>query len=127
MIITVPVVLMIRTGRNKKTKKDKFSNALNLNFYRNAHYIFNDRAKKQFKEIIAPQVRALDVYTKLKPTYRYYLARKADMGNVHSVVEKYFLDAIVEFGKIGDDDCYQVIGGDYEFVEVDKENARCEN
>ena len=126
MIITTPAILMIRTGKNKKTGKDQFKNALNLNFYRNAHYIFNDRAKKQFKEIIAPQVRALDVYTKLKPTYRYYLARKADMGNVHSIVEKYFLDAIVEFGKIGDDDCYQVIGADYEFVEVDKENARCE-
>ena len=126
MIITTPAVLMIRTGKNKKTGKEQFKNALNLNFYRNAHYIFNDRAKKQFKEIIAHQIRALDIYTKLKPTYRYYIARKADMGNIHSIVEKYFLDALVECGKINDDSCYDVIGGDYEFVIVDKENPRCE-
>jgi len=126
MIITTPAVLMIRTSKNKKTGKDQFKNALNLNFYRNAHYIFNDRAKKQFKEIIAPQINALDVYTKLKPTYRYYIKTKADMGNIHSVVEKYFLDALVELSKIKDDSCYDVIGGDYEFMMVDKENPRCE-
>ena len=126
MIITTPAVLMIRTGKNKKTGKEQFKNALNLNFYRNAHYIFNDRAKKQFKEIIAHQIRALDIYTKLKPTYRYYIARKADMGNIHSITEKYFLDALVEFSKISDDSCYDVIGGDYEFMMVDKENPRCE-
>ena len=126
MIITTPAVLMIRTGKNKKTGADQMKNALNLNFYRNAHYIFNDRAKKQFKEAIMPQIRALDVYSTIRPTYRYWLARKADIGNVHSIVEKYFLDALVEFGKIKDDDCYQVLGADYEFMAVDKENARCE-
>jgi len=126
MKIIVPAFLKIRTGRNKKTGKEKFSNALNINFYRNAHYIFNDRAKKEFKDIIRDDVSALPVFFKVKPVYKYYLRQKADVGNVHSVIEKYFLDALVELGKIPDDDCYQVTGADYEFAGIDRDNPRCE-
>ena len=125
-MIIVPALLMMKTGRIKKTGKDKMQNALNLNFYRNAHYIFNDRAKKEFKQIVSDQINELNNFKKIKPVYRYYLKTKADIGNVHSIVEKYFLDALVEFGKINDDDCHQVIGADYEFVEIDRINPRCE-
>ncbi len=125
-IVNTPSLLMIKTGKNKKTGKNQFKNALNLNFYRNAHYIFNDRAKKEFKEIISPQINALKGYSVIRPVYRYWLARKADIGNVHSVVEKYFLDALVETGKIKDDSCNDVLGADYEFMGIDRENPRCE-
>ena len=124
--IIAPAFLKIKTGKSKKTGKPKFSNALNLNFYRNAHYIFNDKAKKQFKELIKDQIEKSPKFKKIKPKYRYYLRSKADVGNVDSVVSKYFLDAFVELGKIEDDDCFQVIGGDHEFVDIDRENPRCE-
>jgi len=52
--------------------------------------------------------------------------RLFDVGNVGSVVEKFFLDALVEFGKLEDDNylfCPEVI---YQFGSVDKLNPRIE-
>ena len=115
--IEVPSVLFMGTKKRK--------NYLNLSTYRNAHFILLNNAKKEFKRLVKDEVLKLGNFKKIKPKYRYYIPRKADIGNINSVVEKFFLDAIVELGIIEDDDCYRVIGGDYEFVRIDREQPRC--
>jgi len=117
-MITVPCTWFVGVKKRK--------NYLNLNTYRNAHFIALNRSKKDYKEEIKEELNKLGVFKKIKPVYKYYLPRKCDIGNVHSILEKYFLDALVELGHIQDDDCTQVIGADYEFVEYDKKNPRCE-
>ena len=50
---------------------------------------------------IVSMMKLIRVYKKIKPVYRYYLPRKCDIGNVHAVLEKFFLDkaGIKEEGK----------------------------
>jgi hypothetical protein len=118
MIITVPCTWFIGTAKRK--------NYLNLNVYRNCYFHSLNNAKKSYKMEIKKDVLKLPMYKKIKPVYRYYLPRKCDIGNVHAVLEKFFLDALVEFDRLEDDNCHQVIGADYEFVKMDKNQPRCE-
>jgi len=60
--------------------------------------------------------------------YLYFLRDKRliDVGNINSIVEKYFLDALVELGKLQDDNYNFVVGGGYLFGGIDRDNPRCE-
>ena len=118
MKIIVPCTFFLGAKKRK--------NFLNLNTYRNAHFIALNNAKKQYKEVIQGELDKLSAIRMIKPHYRYYLPRKCDIGNVHAVLEQFFLDALVESGYLDDDDCKRVIGADYEFIEFDKDNPRCE-
>lgn len=51
---------------------------------------------------------------------------KFDVGNIGSIVEKFFLDALVEFGKLEDDNYVFCPTITYTFGEVDKLNPRVE-
>ena len=62
----------------------------------------------------------------IKLRCRYFLKREADIGNIHSVVEKYFLDALVESHRLPDDGPRYVVGANYEFAGFDVKNPRCE-
>jgi len=117
-IITVPCYLKI----GKK-------NYLNLNTYRNAHYRSNNMAKQRFKALVLTDVKQLPIFTgKVFLEYRYYLKdrRRCDIGNIHSIVEKYFLDAMVETGRIEDDNYRFVVGTSYHYMKIDAQNPRCE-
>ena len=52
--------------------------------------------------------------------------RLFDLANVHSVVAKFFEDALVESGAIPEDNYNHVVSGSYSFGEISKENPRCE-
>lgn len=104
-------------------------NHLNLNTYRNLHYQSLNTGKKKFKKLVKDDIQELPVFEKpVVLKYKYFLRDKrlVDVGNINSVVEKYFLDALVEFGKIEDDNYNYVIGSSYEFGGIDKDNPRCE-
>ena len=104
-------------------------NHLNLNTYRNLHFQSLNNGKKKFKNLIKEDALKLPVFNNpVKLEYLYFLRDKrlVDVGNIHSVVEKYFLDALVELGRIEDDNYQYVIGASYYFGGIDKDNPRCE-
>ena len=88
----------------KVSAKKKF--ILNLNQYRNAHYRVSNKAKIEYKEFIKEQVlqrkrkfkKMCIVYTVYQPT-----RRRFDIGNVCSIHQKFFEDALVELGRLEDD------------------------
>jgi hypothetical protein len=109
--------------------KGKF--ILNLNQYRNAHYRKTNNAKKRYKEFMKEQIlkykgnieKALFIYTVYKGDKRSF-----DVGNVVSIHQKFFEDALVELGKMSDDKysvvpmyigCFGGIDADNPRVEVE--------
>ena len=104
-------------------------NHLNLNTYRNLHYQSLNSGKKKYKNLVKADVMELPVFENpIVLKYKYFLRdrRLVDVGNINSVVEKYFLDALVELGRIKDDNYNYVVGAGYLFGGIDKDNPRCE-
>ena len=88
---------------------------LNLNIYRNSHfYVLND-AKKNFKNnLIAlyPELRTIKA-RRLNVNYTIFPHNSGlfDVMNIVSIVDKFFTDALVDFGCLPDDN-YNVVGYD---------------
>lgn len=105
---------------------------LSLNNYRNWHYQSSDNCKKKFKEAIKPDIMNLPnlsaLWGAVRMDYTYFPKTKAlsDVGNFVSVVDKFFCDALVECGKLKDDNYIHVPGYSGEFGGVDKLNPRME-
>lgn len=109
----------------KRTADKRIS--LNLNWYRNVHFQVSNEVKRQYLDEIREQIQQIiTVKWPVKLRCKYYLKRKADVGNIHSVVEKFFLDAMVELHRLPDDGPSYVVGADYEFAGFDQKNPRCE-
>jgi Holliday junction resolvase RusA-like endonuclease len=100
---------------------------LNLNTYRNAYYQILNQAKKNFKELIKPQLHKLPVLGKITIHYTIYYKdkRKFDLDNIVSVIAKFFQDALVENGIIEEDNYTIVIGSSNSFGGISKDNPRC--
>lgn len=108
-------------------KKKVSSFILNLNVYRNCHPRQLAAAKVAYTEKVMPLLAHLPefstvrlVYTLWQPTHL-----KCDIANPCSIIDKFVSDALVEAGKLEDDDYTFVQGVDYRFGGVDKENPRC--
>lgn len=99
---------------------------LNLNIFRNAHYQTNNKAKVTYKELMLPQVKDLPVMEKALLVYVVYPrdARKFDVANVCSIHDKFFCDALVEAGKLPEDNYTCVPDVVYRFGEIDRKNPR---
>lgn len=108
-----------------KTKTKQW--ILNLNNYRNTHYQTLNKTKVEYKAVMKPQIEALPtlvppimvkfvVYPKTKQLF--------DVPNVESIHSKYFLDALVECGKLEDDNYMFVPETRAAFGAIDKENPR---
>lgn len=87
--------------------------ALNLNVYRNAHYQVLNKAKIIFKnQLLAyyPEIQKIKAH---QVEIGYYIERcdkrVFDTMNIISIVDKFFLDALVEFGCISDDNFKYVL------------------
>jgi Holliday junction resolvase RusA-like endonuclease len=78
---------------------------LNLNTYRNLHYITNNNVKKAYLEAIRGQIEGIVIQTPVSITYRVIKPSKTrlDKMNVIAVVSKYLLDALTEVGFWEDD------------------------
>ncbi|AEJ81595.1 RusA-like Holliday junction resolvase [Erwinia phage vB_EamP-S6] len=118
-MITAPISVPI--SKNK-------SLALNLNIYRNAHYQSLNKAKVNFKEAMREQIEPLTAMTTITVRYVLFVGsrRLTDVANVCTVVDKFFMDALVEFGKLPDDNYVHLPKVIYEFGGYDKENPRVE-
>lgn len=110
-----------------QTKKKNFH--LNLNVYRNAHFLTLSKAKVTFEKTIADAVKRLPLmdhiilieYVQYPPT-----KRLSDNANICSIVDKFFSDAIVNAGIISDDNYTILKKVSYEFGSTDPVNPRVE-
>lgn len=120
MIINLPYSIPI--GK----KDDKFY--VNLNQYRNAHYHTLNSAKIAFKKLISDQVKQLPKFNVIKLWYRVFAPSKrlVDTNNICSIADKFFCDALVEAGKLEDDNYNFLIETRFTFGGIDKENPRVE-
>jgi len=102
---------------------------LNLNNYRNAHYMVLNNSKRAYKAILKDQVMLLPKYTtaiKLRYVLFPKTRRRTDIGNVLSIHQKYFEDALTEFNRITDDNYEYIPHTSQFFGAVDKNNPRVE-
>ena len=113
--------------RVNQSKKKYFT--LNLNQYRNAHYFTLNTAKINYKEILKPQIEKLPVIdVPVEITYKLFPATKhlTDVANVCSIHDKFFCDALVELGKLEEDNYLWIPSVRYLFGEIDRSNPRVE-
>lgn len=86
--------------------------ALNLNEYRNAHFQVLNKAKIIFKEQLFYSYPELKKIKANNLTVEYFIERNDnrifDIMNVLSIVDKFFMDALVEIGCLPDDSYSQV-------------------
>lgn len=102
---------------------------LNLNPYRNAKYHLLNDSKIKYKEVMKSQIDKLPVLKEpIHVIYTVYpaTARLCDISNVCCIVDKFFMDALVENGKLSDDNYTIVPEVIYRFGSVDKLNPRVE-
>ena len=111
----------------RKTIKDKRI-ALNMNTYRNLHHRISNDAKKAYSEALREQLRNLSIQTPVEITYKVYKAskRRLDKMNVISVVSKFLLDSITDYGCWEDDNDDYVKTETILPTELDRENPRVE-
>lgn len=107
-------------------KLGRKSFSLNLNFYRNAHYQTLNKMKVEFSKVIEPELIKLPSFKSVDLTYTLYprTKRLCDIANICSIVDKFFCDALVNLGKLPDDNYQYIKNIKYTFGEVDKDNPR---
>lgn len=111
----------------RKTKKDKRV-YININTYRNLHYLVNNQVKKAYLEAIKQQLVGVTIPTPVNISYKVFKPskRKLDKMNVVSITSKYLLDAITELGCWIDDNDDYVKTETILPTEYDKDNGRVE-
>ena len=111
----------------RKTVKDKRI-ALNMNTYRNLHHRISNDAKKAYSEALREQLEGLSIQTPVEVTYKVFKAskRRLDKMNVISVVSKFLLDSITEYGCWEYDNDHYVKTETILPTELDRENPRVE-
>lgn len=120
----ISVTLPIHYTQTFKTKKDK-TFLVGMNWYRNAHYLITNKVKSDYHKMVYKQLKNL-TFGKIRLKYHVYVSRKnTDGHNIRSVIEKFFLDGLVEGGIIKDDSIDYVIGDSSSYF-LDKDNPRIE-
>jgi len=84
--------------------------------------------KKEFKEIITDDVLDLPIMDKVKLHFvmHYENARKFDIDNFLSIVSKFSCDALVELGRLPDDDYTHIVQVTGTVGSLDRENPHVE-
>lgn len=111
----------------RKTTKDKRV-YINMNSYRNLHYLVNNQVKKMYLEAVREQLEGLTIQTPVEITYKVYkkTSRRLDKMNVVAITSKYLLDAITELGCWEDDNDDHVKTETILPTELDRANSRVE-
>lgn len=101
---------------------------LNLNNYRNAYFRTLNQSKIMYKKAIVEQLQDKPRYNRVAIIYQVFKGdnRRYDIGNVLSIHQKYFEDALVETGKLPDDKAELLPMVIYLRGGVDKDNPRVE-
>ena len=101
---------------------------LNLNQYRNTHFRTLNTVKINYKEYMRSQIATGPKYNKIACIYTVYPKdrRSFDLGNVCCIHQKFFEDALVELGKLPDDNYNYIPLVIYQFGKVDPLKPRVE-
>lgn len=101
---------------------------LNLNQYRNTHFRTLNTVKINYKLAIEKQIKEGPKYNKIMCIYTVYPKdrRSFDLGNVCCIHQKFFEDALVELGKLPDDNYNYIPTVIYQFGGIDANNPRVE-
>lgn len=101
---------------------------LNLNEYRNTHFRTLNTVKINYKLAMQSQISSGPKFSRIACIYTVYPPNKRsfDLGNVCCVHEKFFEDALVELGKLPDDNIDYIPTVIYQFGEIDANNPRVE-
>lgn len=92
------------------------------------HFRTNNNAKKSYKELVKAEILKLPVLSKIVVLYVIYPPnnRLVDVPNIAGHIDKYFMDAVVELGKLPDDNYKYYPEVTYRFGAIDKLNPRVE-
>jgi len=84
--------------------------------------------KIKYKKIVKDQISLLPTFTKVSIEYVLYpkTNRLTDISNVLSIHDKFFCDALVEYGKLPEDNYLYIPEIKYKMGEVEKSNPRVE-
>lgn len=101
---------------------------LNLNNYRNAYFRTLNQSKIMYKKAIVEQLQDKPRYNRVAIIYQVFKGdnRRYDIGNVLSIHQKYFEDALVETGKLPDDKADNLPLVIYTNGGIDRDNPRVE-
>lgn len=118
-LLTIDLPLFVYCGKKKII--------LNLNNYRNLHYRLLNDSKKKYKSLIKPIVPSIKIKDSVCLEYVYFHgnARRVDVANPCSIIDKYTCDALVSFGVLEDDNSKNIKKVTYIYGGVDKYNPRC--
>lgn len=116
-------ILKIVLNTRIKLREKKYFN-LNMNNYRNVHFRDLHKAKKLFARETIPLLKGIEKMDRIKVEYHYYPnnRRRCDVNNVLSIVDKFFLDCLVEAGVIEDDNYMYITDTNFRFGGVDKDS-----
>lgn len=105
------IELPIRIKKNKNKNNQHY--AINLNQYRNWHFMVETNIKKKYKELVTSKIPEdtklgkVEVYAQLHLKLHNKdgsLSKvRKDKGNVYSIVSKYVFDCLVENGILEED------------------------
>lgn len=123
---TIQSPLKIVIGKTKAGKLKEFN--LNLNAYRNAYFRTLNESKHKYKMFIVDQLQDKPKYNRVAIIYQVFKgdARRYDIGNIISIHQKYFEDAMVECGKLPDDKASNIPMVLYTDGGIDRDNPRVE-
>lgn len=123
--LPLSVTLPRKKGNGKKVM-------LNINEYRNAYWRILNDAKHMYVDVVRDALPIDGGKWLDDPPYRFTYtlfprdARRLDVSNACSIIDKFAADALVHLHVIEDDN-YQIIPVTvYQFGEVDKARPRCE-
>ena len=119
--VSMPLFVMLP----RKTMADK-KVILNLNGYRNwSHFMSND-IKKRYAAIAEPKLKGIVFELPIKLTFTLWKSqnRLIDRANPLCITEKFFCDALTNYGCIPDDNDKYIVSTKYITGGIDRENPR---
>lgn len=118
--------ILIAPLRVPQTKTKLFT--IGMNQYRNAHYQVLNKVKIEYKNIMKEQILKLPEFSKVSIDYTLYPRTKhlCDISNILSIHDKFFCDALVELGKLPEDNYLFVPRVVFNIGHIDSNNSRVE-
>jgi hypothetical protein len=122
-LLRLDLPLRIMTSRNNHW-------ILNLNNFRNAHYRTLTAAKNKYQDAIVNQLQGRNKI-RMRPIrleYTYYKgsARRVDVANPLSIIDKFTCDALVKAEILPDDNTDIITEVLYRYGGIDRSNPRAE-
>lgn len=119
---SITITLPIYYTQVFKTKKPR-QFLVGLNWYRNCHHSLSNTVKHYYSDLVKELIGSIK-FKKIRVHYSVYAKRHGTDGhNIRAVIEKFFMDGLVNAGTITDDSIKYAIGDSSDYS-IDKDNPR---